>query len=107
MNRRSLHPSQLELLRVIEELGFGRIERVHVRGGKPQFEPAPDIVQEIKLASDVEPRAQQYNNPHTKDEFERLFGELNRLGDGVVNIECRHGVPFKLAVTLCREDLLR
>jgi hypothetical protein len=107
MNRRSLHPYQLELLNLIEELGFGRIERIRICDGKPWFEKVPEIIQEIKLGSDPEPRSQRCNDDHTlKNEFERLFDQLNRLGDGIVDVEVRHSLPFKLAVTRGREELL-
>ena len=106
MNRRSLHPFQLELLNLIEALQFGRIEGLHIRGRKPWFDPAPNIVQEIKLCSDAESSAQRCANPKLKDEFARLFEELDRLGDGVADIEVRHGIPFRLAVIRSREELL-
>ena len=107
MNRRSLHPFQLELLNLIEVLRFGRVEGLHVRGRKPWFDPAPNIVQEIRLCSDAEACVQERAaNPKLKSEFERLFAQLERLGDGIVDIEVRHSIPFKLAVIRSREELL-
>ena len=107
MNKRSLHPLQLELVKIIEGLWFGRIGRVHIHDGMPRFQPAPQIVQEIKLGSDAEPRGQRCSDDHTlKIEFERLFDQLNRLGDGIVDVEVRHSLPFKLAVTRGNDELL-
>jgi len=107
MTRRSLHPFQLELLKTIEKLGFGRIERLCIRNGRPWFDPAPYIVQEMKLGSTSEASTEQRSDDHTlKSEFERLFEQLTRLGDGIVDIEARHSIPFKLAVIRSREDLL-
>jgi hypothetical protein len=33
-----------------------------------------------------------------KKEFESLFDQLSRLRDGVVDIEVRHNVPFRLVL---------
>ena len=107
MSRRALHPSQLDLLNIIEQLGFGRIGGIRIRDGKPWFGQMPEIVQEVKLDSDPEPRNKQCNDDYAlKSEFERLFYQLNRLRDGIVDVEVRHSLPFKLAVSRGREELL-
>ena len=107
MNKRSLDPVALRLVEIIEELGFGRIEQISVCDGKPCFERATEVVQEIKLGSEIEPRVEHSNADLTlKSEFERLFNLLDQLRDGIVDIEIRHGVPFRLVVKRFRKELL-
>ena len=107
LTKRSLDPVQLKLVETIEELGFGRIEQISIRDCKPCCEPATQIVQEIKLGSETEPRVEPSNADLTlKSEFERLFNQLDRLGDGLVDIEIRHGVPFRLIVKRFRKEVL-
>jgi hypothetical protein len=107
MTRSSLNPSQRQTVEIIEALGFGTIERLLIRAGLPWYESAPRIVQTIKLDSDPE---QQPDGRHTdltlKREFETLFDQLSRLGDGIVDIEFRHSTPFRLVLDR-RVDALR
>lgn len=107
MTKSSLNRGQRQAVEIIEALGFGVIERLCIRGGLPCFEPAPRIVQTIKL--DFEPERQS-DDGHAdltlKREFESLFDQLRRLRDGVVDIEVRHGLPFRLVVERRLEALL-
>ena len=97
MTERSLCPERRRIVEIVEQLGFGRIEQLWIRNGEPCFNPAPRIVEEIRLTSDSE-RRPDTNNPDLtlKQEFEHLFRHLARLLDGVVTIEVRHSVPFRL-----------
>ena len=107
MTKSSLNPCQRQTVAIIEALGFGVIEHLAIREGVPCFEPEPRIVQTIKL--DFGPE----RNPDSgladltlKKEFETLFDQLNRLGEGVVDIEVRHSAPFRLILERRYEGLL-
>jgi hypothetical protein len=107
MIRSSLNPAQLRIVVIIEALGFGGIERLLIHDGAPCYVPAPCIIQEIKLAS--EPACQpdgDCSDLTLKKEFENLFEQLNRLRNGVFNIEVRHNAPFKLVLERRFEELL-
>jgi hypothetical protein len=41
-----------------------------------------------------------------KKEFKDLFDQLNRLPDGIVDIEVQHSQPFRLVVERRYEELL-
>jgi hypothetical protein len=59
------------------------------------------------LCSDLEPDARRCSNDHAlKGEFGRLFEQLKKLGDGIVEIEVRHSIPFRLLVIRSREEIL-
>jgi hypothetical protein len=99
MTKSSLNPSQRQTVEIIEALGFGVIERLMIRGGLPCYEPEPRIVQAIKLDSEPERQPDDGNADLTlKKEFESLFDQLSRLGDGIVDIEVRHSAPFRLVL---------
>lgn len=105
MTKSSLAPAQRRTVRIIEALGFGVIERLSIREGVPCYDPDPRIVQAIKLDSEPE-RPSDRSSPDLtlKKEFETLFDQLKQLRDGTVDIEIRHGVPFRLIVERsCRE----
>lgn len=107
MTKRSLDPPKLKLVKAIEELGFGRIEQIPIRDSRPYYEQATQTVQEIKLGSETKPHVERTNADLTfKAEFERLFIQFDRLRDGLVDIEVRHGLPFRLVVRRFRGELL-
>lgn len=99
MTKSSLDPGQRQTVELIEALGFGSIERLWIRGGLPYFEPEPRIVQAIKLDSEPERQPDDGDAELTlKKEFEILFNQLSLLGDGVVDIEVRRSLPFRLVL---------
>ena len=103
----SLSPAQRQTVAIIEALGFGVIEHLAFREGLPCFEPVPRIVQTIKLDSGPERKPDSGQADLTlKKEFETLFDQLNRFGEGVVDIEVRHGAPFRLILERRYEGLL-
>lgn len=97
MIKSSLSPGQHRTVRIIEALGFGVIEHLLIRRGLPCYESEPRVVQAIKLDSEPERQPDRSDGDLTlKKEFENLFAQLSGLGDGIVDIEIRHGVPFRL-----------
>jgi hypothetical protein len=108
MTRSCLNPTQRWTVDVIEALGFGSIEHLSIRRGSPCCEPEPRVVQTIKLDddSDSEKRPDRGANLTLKKEFENLFDLLSRLDDATVDIEVRHGVPFRLVLQHRCEALL-
>ena len=107
MTKPSLNASRRRTVEIIEALGFGVIEGLLIRGGLPCYEPEPHIVQSIKLDSEPTQRADRSSADLTLGkEFIRLFDQLSRLLDGIVDIEVRHSRPFKLTVRRRYAELL-
>ena len=107
MTKSSLNPDQRQTVEIIEALGFGAIEHLLIRDGSPCYEPEPRIVQAIKLDSEPERQPDPGCADLTlKKEFESLFEQLSRLGDGVVDIEFRHSLPFRLVLERRYQELL-
>jgi hypothetical protein len=99
MTKSSLDPGQRRTVEIIGALGFGVIERLSIRDGSPCYEPETRLVQAIKL--DSEPKGQpdcRCADLTLKKEFESLFAQFERLGDGVVDLEIRHSLPFRLNI---------
>lgn len=98
MTKSSLNPDQRQTVELIEALGFGSIERLRICSGSPCYEPEPRIVQAIKLDSDPDRQPAGAADLTLKKEFEALFDQLSRLREGVVDIEVRRGLPFRLVL---------
>jgi hypothetical protein len=107
LTKRSLDPVQLRLVETIETLGFGRIEGVAIRHGKPSFGRGIRVVQEIKLGSGSEVAVGPSNPDLTlKREFDCLFRQFDQLCDGLVDIEVRRSAPFRLIVNRLYREML-
>jgi hypothetical protein len=107
MTKATLHPEQRRAVEIIERLGFGEIEGLSAHAGLPWYEPEPGIVQAIKLDSAPERQPDRSNaDLPLKIEFERLFDRLRQLREGVVDLEVRHGTPFRLVVKRRFRELL-
>ena len=99
MTKATLHLAQRRTVQIIEKLGFGVIQGLHIRGGQPCYDPAPKIVQSIKLHSEA--KRQPDFAPidfKLKNEFIILFRRLSELPDCTVAIEIRHNLPFRVIV---------
>lgn len=94
-----LTPDQRRLLDLLVATHFGRLERLHVMGGQPVFDPPPVSVRTLKMGGKNEPR------PHSAGEFVRraavaeLLAHFSRMGDAVIDrIEVAHGLPLLIEV---------
>src|SRR5450755_466898 len=96
VTKATLEPDQRRLVELVETLGFGAIEGLCIKHGLPCHEPEMRIVQSLKLDSEPELVLDRKSTELLKIEFKRLFEQLGRLREGVVDIEIRHGVPFRL-----------
>jgi hypothetical protein len=107
MTKSLLSPAQRQTVEIIEILGFGSIESLVIRDGNPCFETEPRIVQAIKLESQTTRKPDDSRADfRLKREFENLFDHLSRVREGVVDIEVRHGLPFRLVVARRCAELL-
>jgi len=98
----SLPPSNERLLKLMQEINFGRIEQLRVRAGEPVLEPPPRVVREHKFGNQNGPRYERGLDDFVlKEQVVELFDELKRLGDGVVAVlTVKHGLPFNMHVNL-------
>lgn len=98
---KTLTPAQ-RMQAIIEALGFGIIRGLLIREGQPCFDPAPRIVQSIKVGS------QPGRVPNSGDTIKKAFGDLidqvSKLHDCSVDIEVQHGRPFRLILERSCEE---
>jgi hypothetical protein len=100
ITKSSLSEPRRRLVEMMQGLNFGRIERLAVRRGEPVFDPAPRIIQDIKIGGENGPRPELAHDDFTlRSQVAELFEHLTRLGDGSVEIvEVKHGLPFRLVI---------
>lgn len=96
----SLPPERRRLLRLMQQMNFGRFEALVIRDGQPVFEPAPRQVHEFKFPGDNSPRPElNAENFLLKTQVVELFQQFDRLKNGTVEVlEIKHGLPFRMLV---------
>lgn len=92
----SLSDPQRQLIEVMQRLNFGRIEALGVRDGEPIFDPAPRVIQTLKIGGENGPRP-EYACPDfilQKPTIE-LLEAISSLRNGtILAINVKHGLPF-------------
>jgi hypothetical protein len=99
-NQKALSPARRQLLELIQRYRFCEIKNLEVRGGEPVFDPAPQVIEEIKIGADDDPRPERSNKDFLlREQIIDLLEHINRVGDGrIAIIEVRHRLPFRLVV---------
>jgi len=89
-----------QLVREMQQMNFGSIETLRIRGGMPVFGPETRVICEIKIGGKNGPRREAVMDEFKiKPEVDELFQSLAELGDGLVlALEVKFGLPFHLRV---------
>jgi len=96
--RSTLPASRRRLVDLCSRIGFGRVERLLVLQGEPQFDAATLIVTERKLGADA--AATDRSADFTlKPAVVDLLRVLDLVGNGSIRcLEVRHGLPFRIEI---------
>jgi hypothetical protein len=96
----SLSFARRRLVQLMQQINFGRIEALVVRGGEPVLDPPPRVVRELKFGAENGPRPEAAAADFLlKAQVVELLRELDDLGDGTIDlIEVKHGLPFRMLV---------
>ena len=95
IHKSALSPARLRLVEVMQELGYGRVKRLIVSGGEPIMDPPPRVLRHKRLTGTktVKPDTRR-GDFILKSQLVELFGEFDRLGNGVVDtIKVQDGLP--------------
>lgn len=89
-----------QLVALMRQIGFGRIESLHISGGQPVLDPPPRIVREIKFGSETSPGVPADRSKSVpKRQVQELFDLMREVENGVIDVlEVRHGLPFRVVI---------
>lgn len=96
----SLSDSHRRLVELMQRLNFGRIENLIVRDGAPVFDPAPKVIQKVKIGGENGPRPELSSEDfRLKKQTIELLEAITDLGAGtVLTIDVKHGLPFAVEI---------
>ncbi|HEX8915026.1 MAG TPA: hypothetical protein VF796_21920 [Humisphaera sp.] len=100
---KSLSPARRELVRLLQDVNFGRLEHLLLRDGEPVLrgDPRLRVVRELKFAADNGPRpeAARPRDFALKPQFIDLFRQFDRLVDARIDVlSVRDGLPYTMHV---------
>jgi len=96
----SLPESHRRLVERMQQINFGRIENLVVKGGRPVLSPSPRIIREVKFGGENGPRPEaSIGDFALKAQVVELLRYMDELQNGVIGVlEIKHGLPFRMAV---------
>ncbi len=102
-SKRDLSRGKARLVEVMQDINFGRLERLQIRDGEPVLDSELEIVREIKFGGENGPRQErQADDFLLKSQVIELLAFISQLRIGVIEVlEIKHGLPFRILV---RED---
>lgn len=96
----SLSQGRKALVRQMQEVNFGRFERLKIENGDPVLDPPPRVIREIKFGGESGPRPESGNGSFAlKSQVVELFRQLDGITSGEIELlEIKHGLPFRMLV---------
>src|SRR6185369_15875664 len=103
ISKSSLADPHRHLVELLQNLNFGRIEALLVRDGEPIFEPAPRVIQMLKMGGQNGPRDEaSLPDFWLKQPIIDLLQTIREIGDGeILAIDVKHGLPFTVEIERC------
>lgn len=100
VDTRDLRPSERELVRAMNRLGFGRFEYLRIDGGELVLDPWPTVVRDVKFGC-ADPGAAKVPPAdfELKAQVAQLFEYVRSVDAGEIRtLEIKHGMPFSMEI---------
>ncbi len=91
-----LSPENQQMIRLMQWVNFGKIEKLQVRAGRIDFTALPTVKRLAKMDGEGMPRHEMdVKEFFLKDCHIALFDYVEYLHDGVIDyVDVKHGLPF-------------
>jgi len=98
VNKSDLCEAERQLVEALHDLGFGRIEDLWVRNGKPVFDPPPRLIAMVSMKAQSSSPDQGHVRDFTlKQPVVLLLLLIREIGNGKIRvIHARHGLPINV-----------
>lgn len=100
VTKSDLSQAQQQLVELLQNLNFGRVENLRIRAGQPCFVTPPRVTEKRKLGGEHGPRPEaNLSDFHLKQSIIEMLEAIAEIQDGEVQaIEVKFGLPFALEI---------
>ena len=100
VNKSDLYESERELVALMHDLGFGRVEDLTVRDGKPVLNPPPRVIAMLTMRAQTRGRHEaDLTDFSLKQSVVLLLVLIRQIRNGkILLIHVRHGLPISVEV---------
>jgi hypothetical protein len=100
LRKSAISAESVRLIELLQELNFGRLEKLVIREGEPVLDPPPIVIQKLKMGGDNVPRPEmRYPDFRLKGGVIELLELFSRIQNGdIATIEVRCGLPVSVEV---------
>lgn len=96
-----LLPSEAAFVAAMQELGFGLIEHLQIRGGELVLNPPPATVRHVKFGSPPTTGKTSGSTSELRQQLAEFFAYVREVDSGEIrSLEIRHGLPFAMEIEL-------
>jgi hypothetical protein len=96
-----LLPSEATFLAAMQQLGFGRVEYLQIRGGELVLDPWPVMVRDVKFAAGQYTGKPAESSSDLRPQVAEFFAYVREAESGEIReLEVRHGLPFSMEIEL-------
>lgn len=101
IRKKSIALGNQMLIEKMQEINFGRIEKINVQNGEAFFSDESVIMKEFKPGADNRSRPEKYLDDFIlKAQQEELIRFIKNMPTGQINsIEVKHGLPFRITTS--------
>jgi hypothetical protein len=93
----ALSLSRQRLIELMQRLGFGLIQNLHIQGGEPIFDGNTKVSRDIRIGDRSAHRELEGQDFLLRREVVALFALFTENQDGVIELlEIKHGLPFRI-----------
>ena len=92
-----LLPSEKQLIKAMQQIGFGRLESIRIERGEIVLDPFPKIVRSIKLGTENPSPVKRPGDFALKEHHAELFRFVRSTESGKIRrLEIRDGLPVHM-----------
>ncbi len=96
----SLSPARKRLVELMQEINYGRIENLQIRGGEPVFNPPPTVLRHYLFGKENRPNAYRtIDNFSLKKKLAELFEIFDQERSlSIQELIIDNGLPIRMTV---------
>ena len=100
VTKATLTPARKRLIELMQEINYGRIEKLHVRDGEPVFDPPPTVLRLFLFGKDNKPNESRGNDGFA---LKKKVAELFEVFDlerslSIQELKIDNGLPIRMTV---------